>query len=117
MHLNGSTPVGKHMKRLTMELGGHAPVIVAADANIAHAVKVIAGAKFRNAGQVCISPTRFLVEEAAREEFVAGLVKYTQGLKVGSGMEPGINMGPLANHSAIPRRFRLGFSTPNSELP
>ena len=104
----GSTPVGKmlaslagkHMKRLTMELGGHAPVIVAADANIAHAVKVIAGAKFRNAGQVCISPTRFLVEEAAREEFVAGLVKYSQGLKVGSGLEAGIQMGPLAN----PRR-------------
>jgi len=104
----GSTPVGKmlaslagkHMKRLTMELGGHAPVIVAADANIPVAVKVIAGAKFRNAGQVCISPTRFLVEEAVREEFVAGFVKYTQGLKVGSGLEAGINMGPLAN----PRR-------------
>ncbi|WP_395706697.1 NAD-dependent succinate-semialdehyde dehydrogenase [Casimicrobium huifangae] len=104
----GSTPVGKmlaslagkHMKRLTMELGGHAPVIVAADANIAHAVKVIAGAKFRNAGQVCISPTRFLVEEGARDEFVAGLVKYSQGLKVGSGLEAGIQMGPLAN----PRR-------------
>ena len=104
----GSTPVGKmlaslagkHMKRLTMELGGHAPVIVAADANIAHAVKIIAGAKFRNAGQVCISPTRFLVEEAARDEFVAGFVAYTQGLKVGSGLEKGINMGPLAN----PRR-------------
>lgn len=104
----GSTPVGKmlaslagkHMKRLTMELGGHAPVIVAADANIAHAVKVIAGAKFRNAGQVCISPTRFLVEEVARDEFVAGLVKYSQGLKVGSGLEAGIQMGPLAN----PRR-------------
>ncbi|MDP1534109.1 MAG: aldehyde dehydrogenase family protein, partial [Rubrivivax sp.] len=70
----GSTPVGKqlaalagqHMKRATMELGGHAPVIVAADANIAHAIKMIAGAKFRNAGQVCISPTRFLVEEAVR---------------------------------------------------
>ena len=104
----GSTPVGKmlaslagkHMKRLTMELGGHAPVIVAADANIAHAVKVIAGAKFRNAGQVCISPTRFLVEEGARDEFVASLVKYSQGLKVGSGLEAGIQMGPLAN----PRR-------------
>jgi succinate-semialdehyde dehydrogenase/glutarate-semialdehyde dehydrogenase len=102
----GSTPVGKmlaslagkHMKRLTMELGGHAPVIVAADANIAHAVKVIAGAKFRNAGQVCISPTRFLVEEAARDEFVAGFVAYTQGLKVGSGLEKGINMGPLGRH-------------------
>ena len=105
----GSTPVGKqlaalagqHMKRATMELGGHAPVIVAADADIANAVKVIAGAKFRNAGQVCISPTRFLVEEAAREEFVAGFVAFTKSLKVGSGLEAGTQMGPLAN----PRRL------------
>jgi succinate-semialdehyde dehydrogenase / glutarate-semialdehyde dehydrogenase len=104
----GSTPVGKllaalagkHMKRLTMELGGHAPVIIAADANIPHAIKMMAGAKYRNAGQVCISPTRFLVEEAARDEFVAGLVKYSEGLKIGSGLEAGIQMGPLAN----PRR-------------
>ena len=104
----GSTPVGKqlaamagaHMKRATMELGGHAPVIVAADANIAHAVKMIAGAKFRNAGQVCISPTRFLVEEAVREEFVAGFMQYMQTLKVGNGLEASSNMGPLAN----PRR-------------
>ena len=105
----GSTPVGKqlaalagaHMKRATMELGGHAPVIVAADANVAHAVKMIAGAKFRNAGQVCISPTRFLVEEAVREEFVAGFLAYMQTLKVGSGLEAGSTMGPLAN----PRRL------------
>ena len=105
----GSTPVGKqlaamagaHMKRATMELGGHAPVIVAADANIAHAVKMIAGAKFRNAGQVCISPTRFLVEEAVREEFVAGFMQYMQTLKVGNGLEASSNMGPLAN----PRRL------------
>ena len=104
----GSTPVGKqlaalagtHMKRATMELGGHAPVIVAADANIGHAVKMIAGAKFRNAGQVCISPTRFLVEEAVREEFVAGFMQYMQTLKVGNGLEASSNMGPLAN----PRR-------------
>ena len=105
----GSTPVGKqlaalagkHMKRATMELGGHAPVIVAADANIAHAVKMIAGAKFRNAGQVCISPTRFLVEEAVREEFVAGFLQYMRSLKVGNGMEATSAMGPLAN----PRRL------------
>ena len=105
----GSTPVGKqlaamaglHMKRATMELGGHAPVIVARDANIAHAIKMISGAKFRNAGQVCISPTRFLVEEDVREEFVAGFVKYIQGLKVGNGMTEGTQMGPLAN----PRRL------------
>ena len=105
----GSTPVGKqlaamagqHMKRATMELGGHAPVIVAGDANIAHAIKMIVGAKFRNAGQVCISPTRFLVEESVREEFVAGFVKYISGLKVGDGMTEGTQMGPLAN----PRRL------------
>jgi succinate-semialdehyde dehydrogenase/glutarate-semialdehyde dehydrogenase len=84
----------------SMELGGHAPVIVAADANIAHAVKMIASAKFRNAGQVCISPTRFLVEESVREEFVAGFLKYVRGLKVGSGLEASSVMGPLAN----PRR-------------
>lgn len=105
----GSTPVGKqlaalagaHMKRVTMELGGHAPVIVAADANVAHAVKMIAAAKFINAGQVCISPTRFLVEEPVREEFVAGFLKHVQGLKVGSGLEASSSMGPLAN----PRRL------------
>ena len=105
----GSTPVGKqlaalagqHMKRVTMELGGHAPVIVAGDADIPQAIKAMAAAKFRNAGQVCISPTRFLVEESAREEFVAGFLAYVRGLKVGPGLEPGVAMGPLAN----PRRL------------
>ena len=105
----GSTPVGKqlaalaglHMKRVTMELGGHSPVIVAADATVANAVKVIAGAKFRNAGQVCISPTRFLVDESVREEFVAGFVAYVRSLKVGSGLDASTQMGPLAN----PRRL------------
>jgi len=105
----GSTPVGKqlaalagqHMKRVTMELGGHAPVIVAEDADVALAVKTAGGAKFRNAGQVCISPTRFLVHESIRNEFAAALVKHAQGLKVGDGMADGIQMGPLAN----PRRL------------
>src|SRR5918996_1455311 len=90
----GSTPVGKqlaalagqHMKRVTMELGGHAPVIVAEDADIALAVECAGAAKFRNAGQVCISPTRFLVHESIRNEFAAALVKYVQGLKVGEGL-------------------------------
>jgi succinate-semialdehyde dehydrogenase / glutarate-semialdehyde dehydrogenase len=104
----GSTPVGKqlaalagkHMKRVTMELGGHAPVIVAEDADIALAVKSAGAAKFRNAGQVCISPTRFLVHESITKEFAAALVKHAQGLKVGVGSEEGVHMGPLAN----PRR-------------
>ncbi|MDH4061251.1 MAG: aldehyde dehydrogenase family protein, partial [Aquincola sp.] len=105
----GSTPVGKqlaamagqHMKRVTMELGGHAPVIVAEDADIAQAVKAAGAAKFRNAGQVCISPTRFLVHNSIRSEFQRQLVAYTQGLKIGDGMSQGTTLGPLAN----PRRL------------
>lgn len=104
----GSTPVGKqlaalagkHMKRVTMELGGHAPVIVAEDADVALAVKAAGAAKFRNAGQVCISPTRFLVHESIAKEFAAAMVKYSQTLKVGDGATEGTQMGPLAN----PRR-------------
>ena len=105
----GSTPVGKqlaalagkHMKRVTMELGGHAPVIVAEDADVALAVKAAGAAKFRNAGQVCISPTRFLVHESITKDFAAALVQYTQSLKVGDGAAEGTTMGPLAN----PRRL------------
>src|SRR3954465_10077850 len=104
----GSTPVGKqlaaiagkHMKRVTMELGGHAPVIVCEDADIQLAVKASGAAKFRNAGQVCISPTRFLVHESVKNDFAQALAKYAQGLKVGDGLAEGTTMGPLAN----PRR-------------
>ncbi|MBV2265138.1 MAG: NAD-dependent succinate-semialdehyde dehydrogenase [Thauera sp.] len=104
----GSTPVGKqlaalagqHMKRVTMELGGHAPVIVCEDADLELAIKVSAGSKFRNAGQVCISPTRFLVHEAVRETFAAALARHASTLKVGDGLAEGTQMGPLAN----PRR-------------
>lgn len=105
----GSTPVGKqlaaiagkHMKRVTMELGGHAPVIVCEDADIALAVKSAGAAKFRNAGQVCISPTRFLVHESIKGEFAKALAQQASGLKVGDGLAEGIQMGPLAN----PRRL------------
>ena len=105
----GSTPVGKqlaamagqHMTRMTMELGGHAPVIVFNDADIALAAKTMAASKFRNAGQVCVSPTRFLVQEGAFNEFVEQFVTHAEKLKVGNGMEAGVNMGPLAN----PRRI------------
>src|SRR5687768_2764303 len=105
----GSIPVGKqlaalagqHMKRVTMELGGHAPVIVCEDADIALAVKCAGGAKFRNAGQVCISPTRFLVHESIRKDFAAAMTRHAQGLKVGDGLAEGTQMGPLAN----PRRL------------
>ena len=85
------------MKRATMELGGHAPVIVAEDADIALAVKAAGAAKFRNAGQVCISPTRFLVHNSIRAEFARALVAHAQTLKVGDGLAEGTTMGPLAN--------------------
>jgi succinate-semialdehyde dehydrogenase/glutarate-semialdehyde dehydrogenase len=101
----GSTPVGKelaalagrHMKRVTMELGGHAPVIVADDADVMLAVKAAGGAKFRNAGQVCISPTRFLVHRSLKDAFAEALVKHAQGLKLGDGLAEGTTLGPLAN--------------------
>ena len=105
----GSTVVGKqlaalagqHMKRVTMELGGHAPVIIAEDADLELAVKSSGAAKFRNAGQVCISPTRFLVHESVRNDFAAALARHAQSLKVGDGLAEGTQMGPLAN----PRRI------------
>ena len=83
----GSTPVGKqlaalagkHMKRVTMELGGHAPAIVFDDADLDLAAKTLAAAKFRNAGQVCVSPTRFLVQEAMYEPFVEQVRRRRQG--------------------------------------
>jgi succinate-semialdehyde dehydrogenase / glutarate-semialdehyde dehydrogenase len=101
----GSTAVGKqlaamagqHMKRATMELGGHAPVIVAEDADIAVAVKASAGAKFRNAGQVCIAPTRFLVHNSVKAEFTAQMLAFIDKIKIGDGMTAGTTMGPLAN--------------------
>jgi succinate-semialdehyde dehydrogenase/glutarate-semialdehyde dehydrogenase len=111
----GSTPVGKqlaalagaHMKRATMELGGHAPVIVAEDADIALAIKAAGGAKFRNAGQVCISPTRFLVHNSIREAFEAALVKHAQSLKLGDGLAQGTTLGPLANARRLAAMTRI----------
>jgi succinate-semialdehyde dehydrogenase/glutarate-semialdehyde dehydrogenase len=106
----GSTPVGKllaglagkHMKRVTMELGGHAPAIVFDDADINMAAKTLAAAKFRNAGQVCVSPTRFLVQESKYEQFVETFVAAAKTVKVGNGMEAGTQMGPLAHDRRIP---------------
>ena len=106
----GSTPVGKqlaalagkHMKRVTMELGGHAPAIVFDDADLDLAAKTLAAAKFRNAGQVCVSPTRFLVQEAMYEPFVDKFVAAAKAIKVGNGMDEGTQMGPLVHERRIP---------------
>jgi len=105
----GSIPVGKHlaglaakgMKKATMELGGHSPVVVFADADAEKAADTIAAFKYRNAGQVCISPTRFYVQEQVYDRFLTRFTEYAKGLKVGDGLEKGIAMGPLAN----PRRM------------
>jgi succinate-semialdehyde dehydrogenase/glutarate-semialdehyde dehydrogenase len=106
----GSTPIGKHlaalagahMKRATMELGGHAPAIVFDDADLDLAVKTLAGAKFRNAGQVCVSPTRFLVQEKLYAPFVEKFAAVAKGLKVGDGLADGTQMGPLAHDRRVP---------------
>src|SRR6185437_7161150 len=101
----GSTKVGKdlaaiagqHMKRVTMELGGHAPVIVFDDADVESAAKIMVAAKYRNAGQVCISPTRFLIQEGVYKQFVEG----SKSLKVGNGLDPDSKMGALANDRRV----------------
>ena len=104
----GSVPVGKHlaslaglhMKRATMELGGHAPVLIFDDVDTDAVAALTSGLKYRNAGQVCISPTRFFVHEKAYDKFVGKFVDLAKGIKVGDGLEPDSKMGALAN----PRR-------------
>jgi succinate-semialdehyde dehydrogenase/glutarate-semialdehyde dehydrogenase len=105
----GSIPVGKHlaalaakgMKRTTMELGGHSPVVVFGDADPEKAADTIAAFKYRNAGQVCISPTRFYVQEDVYGRFLKRFTEYASGLKLGDGLEKGITLGPLANSRRI----------------
>ena len=92
---------GKHMKRATMELGGHAPALVFDDADLDLAAKHLAFAKFRNAGQVCIAPTRFLVQEGVYEPFVQKFVAKCEAIKLGNGMDADTTMGPLANDRRV----------------
>jgi succinate-semialdehyde dehydrogenase/glutarate-semialdehyde dehydrogenase len=104
----GSVPVGKHlnalaashMKRATMELGGHSPVLVFDDADVDGAAKLMGAMKYRNAGQVCVSPTRFFVHDKVYDKFVGQFTDIAKGVKVGDGLDPESKMGPLAN----PRR-------------
>jgi len=101
----GSVPVGKHlaglaakgMKRATMELGGHSPVVVFADADPEKTADTIAAFKYRNAGQVCISPTRFYVQEPVYDRFLKRFTEFANAVKLGDGLEQGVTMGPLAN--------------------
>jgi succinate-semialdehyde dehydrogenase/glutarate-semialdehyde dehydrogenase len=108
LSFTGSTAVGKHLltlaaatvKRTTMELGGHAPVIVFDDADLGRAVEMLATAKFRNSGQVCVSPTRFYVQEGIYDKFVAAFTERVRKVTVGDGLLESSHMGPMAN----PRR-------------
>ena len=110
MSFTGSIPVGKHlqklaadtMKRCTMELGGHSPVIIFDDADFENAVNVTAAFKFRNAGQVCISPTRFYVQEKIYESFVKSFSTRVESIRVGNGMDEKTQMGPLIDARRIP---------------
>ncbi|MBJ2064857.1 NAD-dependent succinate-semialdehyde dehydrogenase [Serratia odorifera] len=99
----GSTRVGKHlaalagqhMKKATMELGGHAPVLIFDDADLDAAAKELAAAKFRNAGQVCIAPTRFLIQQGVYDEFVEKFTAAVREINVGNGLDDGVTMGPM----------------------
>ena len=105
----GSTAVGKQlaqmaaagMKPVTMELGGHAPVIVCDDVDVAKVAKMSAIGKYRNAGQVCISPTRFFVHDKVYGKFVDAFTEVAAAITVGDGMEKASRMGPLANDRRI----------------
>jgi succinate-semialdehyde dehydrogenase/glutarate-semialdehyde dehydrogenase len=101
----GSVPVGKHLAQLAaarmkpsiMELGGHAPVIICEDADIAAAAQRSCAAKFRNAAQACIAPSRFFIHESVFGQFVEAFIAEVRKVKMGNGFEAGVTMGPLAN--------------------
>lgn len=108
LSFTGSVPVGKHltklaaetMMRTTMELGGHGPVLVFDDCDLETTLDTLVANKFRNAGQVCIAPTRFYVQDGIYDRFAQGFAERTRRLKVGNGLDADTQMGPMAN----PRR-------------
>ena len=108
LSFTGSTVIGKHLTRLatdnmlrtTMELGGHGPVLVFDDADVTRVLDTMVPHKFRNAGQVCVSSTRFLVQDSVFDAFSTGFAARAAALRVGDGMAEGTQMGPMAN----PRR-------------
>lgn len=110
VHFTGSVPVGKQltalaaagMKRTTMELGGHAPVLVFDDVDVDAVLDLAVASKFRNAGQVCVSPTRFYVHEAIYERFAQGFAERARKVKVGNGLDETVRMGPLAHERRRP---------------
>lgn len=111
----GSVPVGKHlaamagqhMKPAIMELGGHGPVIVCDDVDPVATAAASVTAKSRNAGQVCVAPTRFFIHESGYEKFASTFAEHASQLKVGNGMDPSTQLGPVANPRRIQAMERL----------
>ena len=109
LSFTGSTAVGKLLmrdcaatvKKISLELGGHAPFIVFADADVAAAVRGAMASKYRNSGQTCVCANRFIVHEAVFEQFAAGLVAAVRQLRIGCGFEEGVHQGPLIDVGAV----------------
>ena len=115
LSFTGSVPVGKHLAALaaahlkpaTLELGGHSPAVVFDDVDPERTATLIARYKFRNAGQICISPNRVFVHASVLERFVARFVEVAAALRIGPGIEPGVELGPLANARRLDRILAL----------
>ena len=107
--ITGSSRVGKlilkqaadKVQRVTMELSGHSPFIVFDDADIKKAADMAIAAKFRNNGQVCISPNRFYIQESKKDEFVNLFIEKTKKLKIGDGMDPSVQLGPITTKKRL----------------
>lgn len=111
----GSTEVGKQLmkgaadqlKRLSLELGGHAPFIVFPDADPEIGAKIAVTGKFRNNGQVCIAPSRFYVHKDVQKKFTEASVEFAKALKMGNGLEPGVEVGPMFEERAMENTLDL----------
>ena len=109
LSFTGSVPVGKllakkaaeTLKRCTLELGGHSPAIIAEDADIEKTLDVLTGFKFRNAGQVCIAPSRFYVHEKIYDKVRDGFLNRIKNITLGNGLDEGVTMGPLSNSRRV----------------
>jgi len=119
--LTGSTRVGKiilrqaaeKIQRVTMELSGHAPFIVHSDANVEKATDMAIAAKYRNNGQVCISPSRFYIHESKKEQFTKSFVDKTLKLKIGNGMNKDVQLGPITTKKRLEEIEKLVETTKN----
>ena len=119
--ITGSTRVGKiilkkaadKVQRVTMELSGHSPFIVFEDSDIDKVADMAVTAKFRNNGQVCIAPNRFYIQESKKEEFISKFIERTKKLKIGNGMDEGVQLGPLTTDKRLAEIEELVETTKN----